>query len=79
MFFCTEIGLLPERQVEPLEVLVRLIQKKYSIQVRMYKEIGDANYDDPKSSILPDYSRDIMRYLKSISNGPIKLLDDLKL
>ena len=54
MFFCTEIGLLPERQVEPLEVLVRLIQKKYSIQVRMYKEIGDANYDDPKSSILPD-------------------------
>jgi len=29
MFFCTEFGLLPEREVEPLEVLVKPIRKKY--------------------------------------------------
>ena len=30
MFFCTEFGLLPEREVEPLEVLVRPIRRKYN-------------------------------------------------
>jgi MOB kinase activator 1 len=29
MFFCTEFGLLPEREVEPLEVLVKPIRKQY--------------------------------------------------
>jgi len=29
MYFCTEFGLLPEREVEPLEVLVKPIRKKY--------------------------------------------------
>ena len=29
MFFCTEFGLLPEREIEPLEVLVKPIRKKY--------------------------------------------------
>lgn len=29
MFFCTEFGLLPEREIEPLEVLVRPIRKQY--------------------------------------------------
>lgn len=29
IFFCTEFGLLPEREVEPLEVLVNPIRKKY--------------------------------------------------
>ena len=29
MFFCTEFGLLPEREVEPLEVLVKPIRKTY--------------------------------------------------
>lgn len=29
IFFCTEFGLLPEREVEPLEVLVKPIKKKY--------------------------------------------------
>lgn len=29
MFFCTEFGLLPEREIEPLEVLVKPIRKQY--------------------------------------------------
>jgi len=29
MFFCTEFGLLPEREVEPLEVLVKPIRRQY--------------------------------------------------
>uniref|UniRef100_A0A7S2Y1J3 Mob1/phocein n=1 Tax=Entomoneis paludosa TaxID=265537 RepID=A0A7S2Y1J3_9STRA len=29
MYFCTEFGLLPEREIEPLEVLVRPIRKQY--------------------------------------------------
>jgi MOB kinase activator 1 len=29
MFFCTEFGLLPEREIEPLEVLVKPIRKLY--------------------------------------------------
>ena len=29
MYFCTEFGLLPEREIEPLEVLVRPILRKY--------------------------------------------------
>eukprot|EP00559_Dactyliosolen_fragilissimus_P002401 CAMPEP_0184864000 /NCGR_PEP_ID=MMETSP0580-20130426/13339_1 /TAXON_ID=1118495 /ORGANISM="Dactyliosolen fragilissimus" /LENGTH=232 /DNA_ID=CAMNT_0027362623 /DNA_START=52 /DNA_END=747 /DNA_ORIENTATION=- len=29
MFFCTEFGLLPDREIEPLEVLVKPIKKKY--------------------------------------------------
>jgi MOB kinase activator 1 len=29
MFFCTEFGLLPERELEPLEVLVKPIRKQY--------------------------------------------------
>lgn len=29
MFFCTEFGLLPEREMEPLEVLVKPIRKQY--------------------------------------------------
>jgi MOB kinase activator 1 len=29
MFFCTEFGLLPEREVEPLEVLVQPIRRQY--------------------------------------------------
>lgn len=29
MYFCTEFGLLPEREIEPLEVLVKPIRKKY--------------------------------------------------
>jgi len=29
MFFCTEFGLLPEREIEPLEVLVQPIRKQY--------------------------------------------------
>lgn len=29
MFFCTEFGLLPEREVEPLEVLVKPLRKQY--------------------------------------------------
>lgn len=31
MFFCTEFGLLPEREIEPLEVLVKPIRKQYYI------------------------------------------------
>lgn len=31
IFFCTEFGLLPEREVEPLEVLVNPIRKKYRV------------------------------------------------
>lgn len=30
IFFCTEFGLLPEREVEPLEVLVNPIRKQYN-------------------------------------------------
>jgi len=29
MFFCTEFGLLPEREIEPLEVLVKPLRKQY--------------------------------------------------
>lgn len=29
VFFCTEFGLLPEKEIEPLEVLVNPIRKKY--------------------------------------------------
>jgi MOB kinase activator 1 len=29
LFFCTEFGLLPEREMEPLEVLVKPIRKQY--------------------------------------------------
>lgn len=29
LFFCTEFGLLPEREIEPLEVLVKPIRKQY--------------------------------------------------
>jgi MOB kinase activator 1 len=29
MFFCTEFGLLPEREIEPLEVIVKPIRKQY--------------------------------------------------
>jgi MOB kinase activator 1 len=29
MFFCTEFGLLPEREIDPLEVLVKPIRKQY--------------------------------------------------
>merc|ERR1711862_829136 len=29
MFFCTEFGLLPEREIEPLEVLVKPLKNKY--------------------------------------------------
>ena len=29
MFFCTEFGLLPDREVEPLEVLVKPLRKQY--------------------------------------------------
>jgi MOB kinase activator 1 len=32
MFFCTEFGLLPERELEPLEVLVKPIRKQYYAQ-----------------------------------------------
>ena len=31
MFFCTEFGLLPEREMEPLEVLVKPIRKQYHL------------------------------------------------
>jgi len=31
MFFCTEFGLLPEREIEPLEVLVKPIRRQYMI------------------------------------------------
>lgn len=31
MFFCTEFGLLPEREIEPLEVLVKPIRKQYYV------------------------------------------------
>lgn len=31
MFFCTEFGLLPEREVEPLEVLVKPIRRQYKL------------------------------------------------
>jgi len=31
MFFCTEFGLLPEREMEPLEVLVKPIRKQYQL------------------------------------------------
>jgi MOB kinase activator 1 len=29
MYFCTEFGLLPEREIEPLEVLVKPLRKQY--------------------------------------------------
>jgi MOB kinase activator 1 len=29
MYFCTEFGLLPEREIEPMEVLVKPIRKQY--------------------------------------------------
>lgn len=31
MFFCTEFGLLPEREIEPLEILVKPIRRQYMI------------------------------------------------
>jgi len=40
MFFCTEFGLLPEREVEPLEVLVKPIRKKYYLSKQGLGESG---------------------------------------
>ena len=40
MFFCTEFGLLPEREVEPLEVLVKPIRKKYYLSKQGLGETG---------------------------------------